>query len=128
MFFFPRVVEQTKMVIIEGAELLTTQAYDKMSDIYNAIKKIDVTECEMSDAKPIFGGVVVLFIVGGRVLPYKDAFFTTHASVRSIFYEFDGRPYDNVALPFYTAPITDNEAHDALKAIDMAGEHFNNVF
>lgn len=109
------------MVFIDGVEMLNHPAFKKFSDSLNLAKNLVGKTCDRCNLEPIFGGVLVVLIAGGRYFAEVQPFLDTAAGARSSIYRYPVEPEPCLPVVRYTAPTTNNPGLDRCKAVEMRG-------
>jgi hypothetical protein len=106
---------------------MTAEAAHKLSDFMNQYKGLaNNPACGCCGMKLLFGGAIVVQIVGQRKLCKMDYWYAGENPIRTAMYPFFGEPTHIYLPPPYTATATDSEAFDTLKDIEMFGKSFEN--
>jgi hypothetical protein len=112
------------VIFIEGCEMLSADAAQKLSRSLNLSKNIDGSvPCDVCCAKPYFGNCIVVLVFGDRPEGSEKTYMQTADYLRGAFYGFPDNTPARRDPPPYIAPATTSEAFDKFKDLEMAGEY-----
>jgi hypothetical protein len=122
---FHRQLKKVKFLFIDGVEMMTAEAANKLSDFMNQYKGLaNDPACGCCGMKLLFGGAIVVQVTGQREISKLPTWYS--GEIRTALYPFFGEPTHIDLPPPYTATATDSEAFDKLKDIELLGKEFKN--